>query len=54
MTTPKRGRKPLPPADRKLSVCMYLTADELAKVTAIGGGNRQEGMRRLLAAWKEK
>lgn len=54
MTARKPGRKPLPPADKKLNVTICMTRDELATVEAIGDGNRQEGFRRMIAKWKER
>lgn len=53
-TNPKGGRNPLPPEERKLNVTICMTRDELALLERIGGGMRQAGFRRMLAAWKEK
>jgi len=54
MTTRKPGRKPLPEAERKVNVTICMTPAELADLEAIGGGNRQEGFRRMIAAWNKR
>jgi hypothetical protein len=54
MTPNKGGRKPLPEAERKLAVTIFMSPADLADLERLGCGNRQEGFRELMRLWKRR